>query len=117
MNIPLRGALTLGDAVLSTDADFYLGEPIIEAANLEKAQDWMGLTFGNTAVWSPFLAQVHGTSIIEYEPPTKEHGRHHASPIVLDWPRRWRDKHGECPSEKLRALNTDPRFSKFTTIS
>ncbi len=113
MNIPLRGALTLGDAVLSTDADFYLGEPIIEAANLEKAQNWIGLTFGQTAVWSPFLAQMHGTAIIEYQPPTKEHLREYASPIVLDWPRRWRDNHGDCPSIKLRALNTDPRFSAY----
>lgn len=32
MNIPLRGAITLGDAVLSKYVDFYLGEPIIEAA-------------------------------------------------------------------------------------
>ena len=59
MNIPLRGALTLGDAVLSSDADFYLGEPIVEATKLEKAQNWMGLTFGNTAVWSSFLAQCY----------------------------------------------------------
>jgi hypothetical protein len=113
MNIPLRGALTLGDAVLSTDSDFYLGEPIIEAANLEKAQNWMGLTFGQTAVWSPFLAQMHGTAIIEYQPPTKETLREYATPIVLDWPRRWRDKYGECPSSTLRDLNTDPRFSLY----
>ena len=39
MNIPLRGALTLGDAVLSTDADFYLGEPIIEAANFREGSE------------------------------------------------------------------------------
>jgi hypothetical protein len=113
INIPLRGALTLGDAVLNSDVDFFLGEPIIEAANLEKAQNWMGLTFGNTAVWSPFLAQMHGTSIIEYEPPTKEHLRTFASPIVLDWPRKWRDKFGECPTRKLRELNTAPRFSHY----
>ncbi|GAB4090055.1 hypothetical protein GCM10028785_27240 [Hydrogenophaga soli] len=113
MNIPLRGALTLGDAVLSSDADFYLGEPIVEATKLEKAQNWMGLTFGNTAVWSSFLVQMHGTSIIEYDPPTKEHLREFASPIVLDWPRKWRDKFGQCPTAKLRELNTDPRFSLY----
>jgi len=26
----------------------------------------VGLTLGKTAVWSPFLAQLHGTAIIEY---------------------------------------------------
>ena len=113
MDIPLRGALTLGDAVLSTVSDFYLGEPVIEAANLEKAQNWIGLTFGKTAVWSPFLAQMHGTSIIEYEPPTKEHLRDFALPIVLDWPRKWRGKFGHCPTAKLRELNSDPHYSTY----
>lgn len=113
MDIPLRGAITLGDAVLSREASFFLGKPIVEAANVEKAQNWMGVTFGHTAVWSPFLAQMHGTAIIEYAPPAKEHLKEYLSPIVLDWPRRWRDKHGECPSAKLAALNTDPQFSSY----
>ncbi len=113
MNIPLRGAITLGDAVLSRESDFFLGAPIIEAARLEKAQNWIGLTFGHTAVWSAFLAQIHGTAIIEYQPPTKDALKQYASPIVIDWPRRWRDKHGQCPSAKLRELNTDPRFATY----
>lgn len=113
MNIPLRGAITLGDAVLDRDADFFLGEPIVEAARLEKAQDWIGLTFGQTAMWSPFLAQIHGTAIIEYPPPTKEGLTKYASPIVVDWPRRWRDTNGQCPSAKLRELNTDPAFAPY----
>jgi hypothetical protein len=60
-------------------------------------------------VWSAFLAQLHGTSIIEYPPPTKESLKDYASPIVVDWPRRWRDKHGECPSSKLRELTKGPK--------
>lgn len=113
MNIPLRGAITLGDAVLNRDSDFFLGAPIIEAARLEKAQNWIGLTFGKTAMWSPFLAQIHGTAIIEYPPPVKNDLKEYASPIVIDWPRRWRDKYGECPSAKLRQLNRDSRFASY----
>ena len=113
MNIPLRGALTTGDAVLDAESDFFLGEPIVEAARLEKAQNWIGLTFGHSAVWSAFLVQLHGTTIIEYPPPTKEDLKQWASPIVMDWPRRWRDKHGECVSAKLRELNRDPKFSLY----
>jgi hypothetical protein len=80
MDIPLRGAITLGDAVLDSDSDFFLGTPIIEAARVEKAQNWLGLTFGQTAIWSPFLAQIHSTAIIEYPPPTKDHLKAHVSP-------------------------------------
>lgn len=119
MDIPLRGAIALGDAVLDSDSNFFLGEPIIEAARLEKAQNWLGLALGHSAIWSPFLAQLDGTAIIEYPPPTKECLKECASPIVVDWPRRWRDKHGGCPSAKLRELNRDPKFSTYweNTIS
>jgi hypothetical protein len=113
MNIPLRGAITLGDAVLDRDSEFFLGPAIIEAARVEKAQNWLGLTFGQTAMWSQFLAQIHGTAIIEYPPPTKDHLKGYVSPIVMDWPRRWRDKHGECPSAKLRELNQDPKHASY----
>ena len=113
MDIPLRGAITLGDAVLDRDSDFFLGAPIVEAARVEKAQNWLGLTFGQTAMWSQFLAQIHGTAIIEYPPPAKEHLKAYVSPIVVDWPRRWRDKHGECPSIKLRQLNRDPAYASY----
>ena len=113
MNIPLRGAITLGEAVLDSRSNYFLGEPIVEAARLEKSQNWLGLTFGHSAVWSPFLVQLHGTAVIEYPPPTKDSLKEYASPIVVDWPRRWRDKYGECPSSKLRELNTDPKFACY----
>lgn len=111
MDIPLRGAITLGDAVLDNKTNTYIGKPIVEANNLEKGQDWVGLTLGNSAIWSPFLAQLHGASVIEYPAPMKAEFNKFASPIVVDWPRRWRDKHGECPTKKLKELNTKPEFS------
>jgi hypothetical protein len=113
MDIPLRGALTLGDAVLDSKSNIFIGKPIVEAANLEKGQNWIGLTFGNTAIWSPFLAQIHGTAIIEYQPPMKLHYEEFSSPIVIDWPRKWRDKFGECPSSKLRQLNRSHEKSLY----
>lgn len=112
MNIPLRGAITLGEAVLDSDTGFFIGKPIVEAHRVESGQEWVGLTLGRSSVWSPFLVQLHGTAIIEYRPPMKERSEAYSSPIVVDWPRRWRDRHdGQCPSVKLRELNTDPKFS------
>ena len=113
MGIPLRGALTAGEAVLDSDTNFFLGDPIVEAANLEKGQEWIGCTLGNSAVWTQFLAQLHGTAIIEYPPPMKEKLASYASPIVLDWPRRWRDRHGECPSKKLRDMRDHAHAKKW----
>ncbi len=113
MNIPLRGAIALGDAVLDNETGFFIGKPIVEAHHVERGQEWVGLTFGKSAVWSPLLAQLHGTAIIEYPPPMKEKEKEYSSPIVVDWPRRWRDRNGgECPSAKLRELNTKPKYAQ-----
>ena len=113
MNIPLRGAIALGDAVLDNETGFFIGKPIVEAHHVERGQEWVGLTFGKSAVWSPFLVQLHGTAIIEYPPPMKEKEKEYSSPIVVDWPRRWRDRNsGECPSAKLRELNTKPKYAQ-----
>ncbi|MCI0563889.1 MAG: hypothetical protein MN733_35900 [Nitrososphaera sp.] len=112
MNIPLRGAIALGDAVLDNETGFFIGKPIVEAYNVESGQEWIGLTLAKSAVWSPFLAQLHGATIIEYPPPMKERKEDFSSPIVVDWPRRWRDRiGGECPSNKLKELNTKPEYA------
>jgi hypothetical protein len=113
MNIPLRGAITLGDAVLDNKSSTYVGKPIVEAAMLEKGQDWVGLTLGNTAMWSSFLAQLHGASIIEYAAPMKKGYEQYAAPVVVDWPRRWRDKNTNDLSSKLDELNKTPAFAKY----
>ncbi len=112
-NIPLRGAITLGDAVLDTKTNTYIGKPIIEAVNLEKGQEWIGLTFGHTAMWSPFLGQLHGAAIIEYPVPMKKGFEQYASPIVVDWPRRWRDKYGSGPTHKLDELRKPHAAAKY----
>jgi hypothetical protein len=113
MNIPLRGAIALGDAVLDKETGFFIGKPIVEAHNVESGQEWIGLTLAESAVWSPFLAQLHGATIIEYPPPMKERKEDCSSPIVVDWPRRWRDRNdGRCPSEKLKELNTKPKYAQ-----
>ncbi len=112
-NIVLRGAITLGDAVLDNATNTYIGKPIVEAHNLERCQEWVGLTLGNSAVWSPFLTQLHGASVIEYPAPMKPDSEKHASPVVVDWPRRWRDKNATDLGDKLDALNKKPRFTKY----
>lgn len=113
MGIPLRGAITLGDAVLDNESNIYIGKPIVEASNLERGQDWIGLTFGNTAMWSPFLAQIHGASVIEYQTPMKGGYEEYAAPIVVDWPRRCRDKYSTDPIRKLDEMRVSHAANKY----
>lgn len=113
VNIPLRGAITLGEAVLDNKSNTYIGKPIVEAAMLEKGQEWVGLTLGNTAMWSPFLVQLHPATVIEYPAPMKAGYESYAAPVVVDWPRRWRDRSLPPLQDKLASLNTEPSKSSY----
>ena len=101
LGIPLRGAITIGEAAIDVPSGIYLGTPIIEAHSLEKKQNWIGVTFGESCMWSPFFAQVPVSSVMEYEVPVKDCGR---TRIVLDWPRQWTEKGDRTTKELLDRL-------------
>jgi hypothetical protein len=113
MGVPLRGAITIGEAVLDEDTSTYIGRPLVEAAMLEKGQNWIGLCFGESAMWPPFVAQLHGANIIEYPAPMKPAYAEFASPVVVDWPRRWREDGRDDLGARIAELNVDPNFSFY----
>ncbi|MCK4816163.1 hypothetical protein KA005_10345, partial [bacterium] len=91
----------------------YLGEPLIEAYKLERGQNWVGLTLGKSATWPSFIAELDGPSIIEYPAPMKEEDAKHASPVVVDWPRIWRDSQTDSAKDYLSRLNTDKEHAHY----
>ena len=111
--VPLRGAISLGEAVMHKATNTYIGEPLIEAAKLEKGQNWIGLTLANSATWPPFVAELEGPSIIEYMAPMKNGCEQFASPIVIDWPRIWRDSQTDSAADYLRQINNDEKFACY----
>jgi len=113
LEVPLRGAISLGEAVMHKKTGMYLGEPIIEAHNLEAAQDWLGVAFAPSGTWSPFIAELNPTQIIEYDVPVKQGKESLKSPLALDWPRQWRDTRSDSLYEILQKLNTSPKHSKY----
>lgn len=108
--IKLRGAIALGEAVLHKASSTYIGPPLVEAAELEKAQNWMGVMLSHSATWPDFLARLDPGLIIEYEAPVKDDAKvnDYLSPIVLDWPRRWREVYGASASDRLAELEEHP---------
>ena len=91
LGVPLRGAIALGHAVLDKETKTFIGEPLVEAARLEAAQGWLGATFAPSATWPPFLAEVEPKFLLEYAIPIKDGMDRYASPVALDWPRKWRE--------------------------
>ena len=113
--VPLRGAIVAGKAVMHRASSTYLGKPIVEAARLEAGQNWIGAMLGPSTTWPPLFAEIEPRSIIEYSPPMKPGAEEYASPVALDWPRRWREMFGDCPRTKLRQLDTAPAASRYYT--
>jgi len=111
--VPLRGAISIGEAILHRNSSTYLGEPIVEAARLEAAQNWIGLTLAPSSHWNDFVAELNPMQIIEYDPPLKDN-YDNAKPIIcIDWPRTWRESRKTSPNCHLEKMISAPEFEKY----
>ncbi len=104
MDVPIRGAIALGEAVMDRASGTYIGMPIVEAASCEKIQEWLGVVFADSATWPQFMAEVHPNQVIEYDIPAKPGKETELPPVALDWPRRWEEIHGYPASKKIEEL-------------
>jgi hypothetical protein len=46
MELPLRGRMAVGEAILDKTNGVHLGVPLVEVARLERAQEWIGCSVG-----------------------------------------------------------------------
>jgi hypothetical protein len=106
LGIPLRGAVTVGDAVLDNGANIFLGKPLVEAARLESKQDWVGVALGASFKDESLRVPVPPEKIRIHTPPLKDGASHLFSDLVLDWPRVWNAEYSSSAIEKLEHLAT-----------
>src|SRR5207249_2202445 len=89
----------------------FLGSSLIDAARLEHAQDWIGVTL--TRSCDQVLPSIDSSLVLPYTPPCKA-----ATPVLhaglaLDWPRRARSLAGLDLAQEVERLNTSPAHSKY----
>lgn len=103
LDLPVRGALALGPAIMNKNTRTYLGKPVVEAARVEKAQRWVGLglgpSFGNRGD-IPMRADL----IRPYKDHLKPEAAEAAPGLAVDWPRVWRSDHEGSPIPLLQRL-------------
>src|SRR5206468_748723 len=110
IGLPLRGAISAGEAILHQKSSTYLGEPIIEAARLEHAQNWIGATLGLSMLAGDIAREFDPNLVISYNAPKKAQTSDQFSGLVLDWPRRFGQQEGDDAAAKvLLSLNTSKR--------
>lgn len=95
--LPVRGAIALGSAIMDKATRTYLGQQLVEAARAEKAQQWIGLAFGASFASRrdvPFSADL----VRPYTNHRKPGYSDLLPGLVVDWPRAWRKEYG-CSAE------------------
>src|SRR5215213_140269 len=113
MGLPLRGALAVGPAVLHSGSGTFVGQPIVEAARLEQAQNWLGVSLGLSMLASDVSREFDPNFILPYDAPVKPRRKHLSSGLALDWPRRMVTHHNSDPREMLQSLNTSPAHRRY----
>lgn len=112
--VPLRGCISSGLAIMDLYKSIYLGQPLVEAARGETAQNALGVAFGKSfnnshpvynKYFIPYLAHIKEESKSKY-----------LSPMMVDWARYWR----ETPTfaqynleECINKMNSNPDFSSY----
>jgi hypothetical protein len=90
--LPVRGAIALGTAIMDKASRTYLGQPLVEAARAEKAQQWIGLSFGpsfDSRSDVPFSADLVRPYLKHRKPDYSDR----LLGLVVDWPRTWRKEY------------------------
>lgn len=112
IGLPLRGAVSMGEAYINEARNIYLGIPLVDIARLEKRQVFIGASpcdsFRNQPILPPFLLPYKS-----HLKPLKNKEKDLTFGAVLDWPRHWRETRKTDVAEIVRQLNTDSNFSPY----
>ncbi len=109
VGLPLRGALSVGDAVMDKKRNIFLGQPVIEASVLEHGQNFIGASMSRS-----FVEQtVPKRYCLPFNQHLKNPSMEASSGLVLDWPRHWRNSRGVDAKEVVRSMDTNKKFSGY----
>jgi hypothetical protein len=111
--LPLRGAISVGQAILDSETNTYLGQPIIEAARTEKLQNWIGVSFGRSFTQPDFNNGFYLDTVLPYKSHYKDSSSPLATGMTVDWARRWRETRKTNLSELISSLDTVPEYSEY----
>jgi len=112
-NLPLRGAIGVGEAVLDSSTGIFLGMPLVEVARVERSQRWIGASFGPSFAKPSFNVGFHLNTVLPYKSHYKDVASESATGMAVDWPRRWRETRKSDPRPAIRKLDRDPKYSAY----
>lgn len=110
-DLPLRGAIAMGDAVMDEENKVFIGKPIVDAARLENKQNSIGLSVCNS-----FVEQNdHNQFFIPYSKHFKKDYKEEKKEFAFNWPFFWKNSRKEDLKTKIQKLaelnNNHPYYS------
>jgi hypothetical protein len=112
-SLPIRGGIAVGEAYMDKTSRKYLGKAFLEAVSVEKSQDWIGASFGPSFAKDPYNSYFISSSVLVYRKHTKPGQSQYIPGVVLDWPRKWRDRSTITIGRHLKTMNNEPAFAKY----
>jgi len=107
LELPVRGAIAMGMAIMDSERGVFLGQPLIDAARMEKNQKLIGASFCRS-----YLSQIiPGPYAVPLDCHVKDLTSGHFSGLVLNWPRRWRLTRRTDLAPVISRLDTAPDHS------
>jgi hypothetical protein len=107
VGLPLRGAIAVGDAILDPEGRIFLGQPIIDAARLERGQAMISTSFCKS-VTNQIIPRRYS---LQFDQHIKDNSLPQWSNSVLDWPRHWRKTRKADIASVIKALDSKTEFS------
>jgi hypothetical protein len=116
--LPLRGCIGYGRVVFDTSRNIFLGEPLVDCAKGETAQNWVGATLSSNILspcgvneWQKYA--IDPVTLLPFTGQFKKDKHELLTPFALDWPKLWRMKFKDSAIEALKKINTEPLFSHY----
>ncbi|MFH0771441.1 MAG: hypothetical protein V1933_02355 [Candidatus Omnitrophota bacterium] len=103
VELPLRGSLSMGTAILDETKRVFLGAPLIESHELERGQEFIGASFCPSITKQTIPARFK----LPFTKHLKKGYEDKFGGFVLDWPRHWRNTRGSDAKSKIRNLSKD----------
>jgi len=109
VGLPLRGAVSMGEAVLEAHRNIFLGRPLVDAARLEGGQKFIG-----ASVCKSFVEQaIPKRFLLRFDRHLKSRGTEEWGGFVLDWPRHWLRTRSVDVEEVIRTMNIDAEHAPY----
>ena len=113
IGLPVRGALSVGRAIMDRSKGAFLGAPLVEAARMEALQRWLGMSFCHSFSQEPFNRSFDARVVMLYSKHLKDEQARATPHLVLDWPRHWRQEGLGDLTAAVQALDTEPAFHEY----